>query len=66
MLSIQNNVTVEVAATFPPGTFLENVAGSTNNGVYVTCLNRQQVYWIPPYTLKEQQVTPQLMFPMFS
>ena len=40
--------TVSVISIFPPGYFLENITATPDGGLFVTCANRQQLYYIPP------------------
>ena len=41
---------VSVISIFPQGCFLENITILQDGGLFVTCANRQQLYYIPPCT----------------
>ncbi|KIX92632.1 uncharacterized protein Z520_11661 [Fonsecaea multimorphosa CBS 102226] len=61
MLLKMNEAQVSLVASFPPGFFLENIAGSTQTGFYITCLNRQELYWLPPCPESGRSVSPLLV-----
>lgn len=39
-----------IISIFPPGCFLENITNAAGGGLFVTCANRQQLYYIPSAT----------------
>ena len=41
---------LEIAALFPVGSFLENLAVRSDNSLLVTSLNTRQLYYVPPFS----------------
>ena len=51
---------VTAVACFPPGFFLENIAGFEDGGLLVSVANQRQLYYVPP-AMYQQQVAPLLL-----
>jgi hypothetical protein len=54
-------VKLSTVATFPKSYFLENLAVRSDNSILVTCLNYQELWFVPAST-EEQLVEPKLLF----
>ena len=60
-----NEARVSVVASFPPGFFLENIAGASQTGFYITCMNRRELYWIASPCQETLQPSPPMLVETF-
>ena len=54
-------VEITIVATFPPGYFLENITTTHDGGLFVTCANRQELYYVSPPPADGRAGTPSLI-----